>query len=282
MTTSLAISTLSKPVPGSQIPLGTLGYFRALNRSAAYELVIGEFQASGITQAELARRLGKGTDVVCRTLGAPGNWGLDTISDYLFAISGAVPVYRHSYPLEAAARNDTQPASAWADTCCAAPWRHWRACKHHRNDATHNFRHAKHRKSGGEGRLMPQSKHRRRTPSRAEEPPLKITIALLCDDVRREFNGKELLIGVYGNRIILPSFPMALNLTVWMRALFRLPGPAKIEVRVIDDRGQAILPTITAEVLSPPEIKDEVNDHPGRGALSVTWSRTNRISVAPT
>jgi len=110
MTTSLAISTLSKPVPGSQIPLGTLGYFRALNRSAAYELVIGEFQASGITQAELARRLGKGTDVVCRTLGAPGNWGLDTISDYLFAISGAVPVYRHSYPLEAAARNDTQPA----------------------------------------------------------------------------------------------------------------------------------------------------------------------------
>ena len=52
---------------------------------------------------------------------------------------------------------------------------------------------------------------------------------------------------------------MALNLTVWMRALFRLPGPAKIEVRVIDDRGQAILPTITAEVLSPPEIKDEVS-----------------------
>jgi len=104
---------------------------------------------------------------------------------------------------------------------------------------------------------MPQSKHRRRTPSRAEEPPLKITIALLCDDVRRESNGKELLIGVYGNRIILPSFPMALNLTVWMRALFRRPGPAKIEVRVIDDRGQAILPTITAEVLSPPEIKDE-------------------------
>ncbi|MFZ0694960.1 MAG: hypothetical protein WAN51_12585 [Alphaproteobacteria bacterium] len=109
MTTSLATSTLSKPVPGDQIPLGTLGYFRALNRSAAYELVVVEFQTSGITQAELARRLGKGTDVVCRTLGAPGNWGLDTVSDYLFAIFGAVPVYSRSYPLEAPARNDTQP-----------------------------------------------------------------------------------------------------------------------------------------------------------------------------
>lgn len=104
---------------------------------------------------------------------------------------------------------------------------------------------------------MPTSKHRRRIPSRPAEPPFEITAALLCDDVRREANGKEFLIGVYGTRIFLPSFPIALSLTVWTRALFRRPGPVKIEVRGINDLGQAILPTITAEVLSPPEISDE-------------------------
>jgi hypothetical protein len=69
-----------------------------------------EFDRSGVTQAELADRLNKGTDVVCRTLGAPGNWTLDTYSDYLWAISGAVVEYKLSYPLEKAVRNDTQPA----------------------------------------------------------------------------------------------------------------------------------------------------------------------------
>jgi hypothetical protein len=87
--------------------------------------------------------------------------------------------------------------------------------------------------------------------------PLEITTALICDDVRRESNGKEFLIGVLGNRIFLPSFPMTLNFTVWMRAKFRRSGPAKIEVRLINNLGQAILPVVTTEVSSPPEIDDE-------------------------
>jgi len=109
MTMSQATSSLSKPESDEQIPIGTLGYFQARNRNRIYDLVLSEFLRSGISQATLARRLGKGTDIVCRRLGAPGNWTLDTVSDLLFGISGAEPEYGLSYPLDGPRRNFTKP-----------------------------------------------------------------------------------------------------------------------------------------------------------------------------
>jgi hypothetical protein len=118
-------TALSKPVAGKKVPLGTLAYFRARAKRGAYDLVIKEFKKSGITQAELARRLGKGTDRICKVLGGPGNWTLDTVSDLLFAISGAVPAYGTSYPLDKAARNNTAPewltAPDWVKRIQAPP-----------------------------------------------------------------------------------------------------------------------------------------------------------------
>ncbi len=90
---------LSKPEGADVIPLGTLGYFRGRNRWRVYELVLTEFKKSGLSQADLARRIGKRPEVISRLLGAPGNWGLDTVSDLLFAISGAEPAYQVAYPL---------------------------------------------------------------------------------------------------------------------------------------------------------------------------------------
>jgi hypothetical protein len=68
-----------------------------------------EFERSGLSQAELAGRMGKGADRVCRLLGAPGNWTLDTVSDLLFAISGSEAKYELSYPFEKPKRNLTRP-----------------------------------------------------------------------------------------------------------------------------------------------------------------------------
>jgi hypothetical protein len=108
MTTSRT-TTLSKPSGSAKVPLGTFAYFRARNKRRAYDLVIKEFKKSGLSQADLSRRLGKGTDRVCKLLGGPGNWTLDTVSDLLFAISGAEPKYMLDYPLDKPARNFTQP-----------------------------------------------------------------------------------------------------------------------------------------------------------------------------
>lgn len=108
MTTS-PISSLSKPEDARRIEPWELAYFQARNRGRAHDLVLREFQKSGISQADLARRLNKRPEVISRLLGAPGNWGIDTISDLLFAISGAEPVWESQYPLDAPARNYRYP-----------------------------------------------------------------------------------------------------------------------------------------------------------------------------
>lgn len=104
------ITDLHEPVSGERVPLGCLGYFRARNKYRVFSLVMQELDKSGISQAELARRLGKGADQISRYLAGPGNWTLDTLSDFLFAISGAEVEHRIVYPLQKSPRNDTRPA----------------------------------------------------------------------------------------------------------------------------------------------------------------------------
>jgi hypothetical protein len=100
---------LSNPTGDEPVPAGTLAYFQARNRSRVYEAVLQEFLRSDLTKAVLARRAGKRPEQINRLLGAPGNWTLDTVSDLLFAISGAEPVYGVQYPLKEPYRNDRQP-----------------------------------------------------------------------------------------------------------------------------------------------------------------------------
>jgi hypothetical protein len=102
-------SILSKPDGDNRVDKATLAYFQVRNRGRLYDLVLGEFERSGISQATLARRLGKRPELVSRFLASPGNWENDSVSDYLFAISGSEPVYALGYPLQEAVRNYSQP-----------------------------------------------------------------------------------------------------------------------------------------------------------------------------
>ncbi len=104
MSTSRTFS-LSKPTEGEPIRVPTLAYLRARHKRKLHSLVLGEFEKSGITQAELCRRLRKDAATISRMLGSPGNWRLDTVSDLLFAINAAEPAYGVDYPLDKAARN---------------------------------------------------------------------------------------------------------------------------------------------------------------------------------
>ncbi len=101
--------SLSKPIEGQAISVPTLAYFRARHRRRLHSLILAEFKKSGISQAELCRRLRKEAAQISRLLANPGNLSQDTVSDLLFAISGAEPVYDVTYPFDQAVRNYRGP-----------------------------------------------------------------------------------------------------------------------------------------------------------------------------
>lgn len=109
-------SSLSKPTGSDQVPAGTLSYMRARLRLRFHSLILKEFAGSGLSQADLARRLGKKPELVCRWLAAPVNFRLSTLSDLLFAINGGEMVDEIQYPLDQAARNDSLPEWLTDDT----------------------------------------------------------------------------------------------------------------------------------------------------------------------
>ena len=103
-------SSLSNPKTGERVPAGTLTYFRVRNRQRVWELLTSELERSGITQAELCRRIGRDPSRISGIFSAPSNLEIDTLSDVLFGISGAQLEYAPSHPLdEGNHRNFTQP-----------------------------------------------------------------------------------------------------------------------------------------------------------------------------
>lgn len=109
MTTSPTTSVLRKPTGVAKVPSPVFAYLQTRNRLHAFNRVQREFEKSGISKADLAKRMGKGADRISHLLGAPGNWTLDTVSDLLFALTGAELTYAVTYPTEKPARNATKP-----------------------------------------------------------------------------------------------------------------------------------------------------------------------------
>jgi transcriptional regulator with XRE-family HTH domain len=74
---------------GPRIPAAKLAYFQERLRGRIFAFILGRFleeQKNGLTQAKLARRIGKTSDLINRWLGAPSNLTVDTISDLLIGI----------------------------------------------------------------------------------------------------------------------------------------------------------------------------------------------------
>lgn len=106
---------LSKPVSGERVSPETFAYMTARAKRQAYNFVIREFKSSGITKAELARRLGKGADRVSKILGGPSNWTIGTVAELLFAICGGEPTWGIAFPLDKPRRNQTRPTWLYHD-----------------------------------------------------------------------------------------------------------------------------------------------------------------------
>lgn len=63
----------------------------------------------------------------------------------------------------------------------------------------------------------------------ANAPQIAIKTVVVCDEVRREDNGKEILIGVYSAGVLVPQFPVPLNLTFWVQ--FKSAGAGELPIQ---------------------------------------------------
>lgn len=111
-------SFLSEIENGEPIPVGKLSYLRERTRNLLYDFIVRKFieaEKQGLTQAELARRIGKRPEVVNRMLGSPGNWRIDTISDLLVGISAEELEPKSVSLLNRARRNQQHPE--WLQEC---------------------------------------------------------------------------------------------------------------------------------------------------------------------
>lgn len=91
MTSSRKMQLPSNIFENGVIPPETISYLVARCKNRVYNYVLLKFmekvEKEGLTKAELARRLGKRPEVINRLLGAPGNWGLETVTELLAGIS---------------------------------------------------------------------------------------------------------------------------------------------------------------------------------------------------
>jgi hypothetical protein len=119
MTTSPLPSFVSELENGTTLSEGTLAYFRERLRNRLHDLVLQEFVRSGINRADFARRIGRKPEQITRWLAAPGNWELDTVSDFLLGISGGEFDPQISYPLKEPAQDHSGPE--WLNAKASAP-----------------------------------------------------------------------------------------------------------------------------------------------------------------
>jgi len=66
-------------------------------------------------------------------------------------------------------------------------------------------------------------------------PSIKIEYAIICDDIRREDNGKLIIIGVYGSDITVPVYPVSLSLGILIAVRSATDKLEPINFRVLQD-----------------------------------------------
>lgn len=68
-----------------------------------------------------------------------------------------------------------------------------------------------------------------------KQPKLSIKYTIICDDIRREDNGKQILIGVYSEEIGISSFPSTLTLAMWLQCKADGMGEVNFDFRALWD-----------------------------------------------
>jgi hypothetical protein len=62
--------------------------------------------------------------------------------------------------------------------------------------------------------------------------PVEINAVVMCDDIRRELTGKDILIGVYSGPMVVASFPAQVSSAFWLDVKPIEVGSAELEFRI--------------------------------------------------
>ena len=81
----------------------------------------------------------------------------------------------------------------------------------------------------------------------SEMAPIEFDAVIICEDVRQESNGKEILIGVYSGGVVAQNFPAHIALTVYLQFISRDKGKVQLDIRIMLN-DQSILIDAQAEL----------------------------------
>lgn len=88
----------------------------------------------------------------------------------------------------------------------------------------------------------------------SEKSLIKIVNAIICDDVRKEITNKFIIIGVYSNDIVFPSFPSNANLSLYSDIFIRKQGDFTLNVRILLDGKMIIGAEVQAQNNKPEQL----------------------------
>ena len=92
-------------------------------------------------------------------------------------------------------------------------------------------------------------------------PKVEILSAVVCDDVREENNGKEILVGVYSGTIAVQEIPSPpLSLRCWVNLRIQSSCEVRLYFRAIDQDNKEIFQA---------QLKTETDDEIGMGSVSL-------------
>ncbi len=74
-----------------------------------------------------------------------------------------------------------------------------------------------------------------------DRPNIAIASVIICDDVRTEINGKEILIGVYNQALIVKELPFTMRLTFRVSLTLKMPDQRTCSFAVSDPDGETLL-----------------------------------------
>jgi hypothetical protein len=94
---------------------------------------------------------------------------------------------------------------------------------------------------------------------------IKIVTAIICDDIRREQSGKDILIGVYGSGIRVVSLPQFVTLCVWLEIKPLERGSIEFKLRLIGQNKAVLFESPSAKATFN-ELK---NSHAAIGGIAV-------------